>query len=239
MAGRLAVWVCLVGCSFQPGPSSQREPDARTPADAKVDAPAEAQPDAPQIQDGAVAHPSLVGSGVLQADGDIALTTQGPSDWAHWGYPSGTSFERMAGGSAISDVTKVGGTGSRISVTQVGVSASWANGTPDLSINQTATGTGVNGSAALQLTVPAGLVPHTLDLYVGGKSSRGRITATLSDGSAPMYTDNQFSGGAAWHAKYTLTYAAASANQTLTVIWADDGDTATGGFEMLLSAALR
>lgn len=230
--------VCLSGCAFQPGPASKHAPDPGAP-DAKTDAPEVAPADAKTFLDGAIAVGALAGSGVLLGDGDIALTTQGTSDWAHWGYPSGSSFERMAGGSAISNVTQVGGSGSRVSITQVGVTASWANGTPDLSISETGTGTGVNGAAALQLTVPASPEPRTLDLYVGGKNSRGRITATLSDGSAAMYTDNQFSSSNAWHAKYTLTYSAASVNQTLTVVWADDGDLQTGGFEMLLSAALH
>ena len=50
--------------------------------------------------------------------------------------------------------------------------------------------------------------------------SGGTLTASLSDGSAPNYTNTSFSSTAGqYNAVYTLTYKAASAGKLITVKW--------------------
>ena len=179
---------------------------------------------------------SLTGGVLNFGSGDVSLTTEGTTDWAHWGYGGGTAFDHKLTGTSISDATAVGA--SKLTVSNVTATASWVDGTPNVSATQTGTGTGVQSPGALTFTVPAGVQPHTLRVYCGNKASTARLDAALSDGSATAYTDTQIAGGTALHLEYTLVYNAASDGQTLTVTWTDVADS-TGGFEMLLSATLQ
>jgi hypothetical protein len=172
--------------------------------------------------------------------GDVNLTLEGTRDWAHWGLATSTSFDhKLTGGGAISDVTPLAGT-TRVHVVAITVTASWTDGTPDPSATLTGTGTGIQpATGGLAFTVPASTTTRTLRVYVGGKGSRGRLDAALSDNSAPAYSDNRFLGNTAWHSVYVIAYRAATDAQQLTVTWSDDGDSLVGGFEMLLSATLQ
>ena len=61
---------------------------------------------------------------------------------------------------------------------------------------------------------------YCVTVYVGGWSSGGTLTATLSDGSATAYTNSGMSNSSnSYYGHYDLTYNAASANQTLTITW--------------------
>ncbi len=159
------------------------------------------------------------GGGVLtgntaEAANSINLTSEGSADWIHWSGSSNVN-RNAAVISQISDFTVIG------TEAPQGASADstyvWSNGTP------TSSNTVANGSRVFrqgngfQITVPADTTPRTLRLYVGAKSARGLLQATLSDASSPdtsVLVDQP--NGLGSHV-VTLSYQAASADQTLTL----------------------
>jgi glycosidase len=147
------------------------------------------------------------------------LTTLGTTDWAAWGY-NGTDRD-SSGGSKIGALS-VAGAGSLNSFTSSFLGFTWTNGTPDTSVTGETKGYYNNAGVGdgFSFTVPASTSVQTLTVYVGGWSSGGTLTATLSDGSAATYTDSSMvNTGNSYYGYYTLTYSAGSANQTLTVTW--------------------
>ena len=235
-----------MGCSFRTNALSATDapasPDAASDAraiDARaIDARAiDAPPDAKVFLDAPPLMGSIAGTVIDFGSGDVALTTEGTLDWAHWGYGGGLGFDHKLTGASITNATAVGA--SKLTVTGVTATASWADGTPDPAVSQTGTGTGVQSPGALTFTVPAGITPHTLRVYCGNKSSTARLDVALSDGSATAYSNTQTAGSTALHLEYTIVYNAASDGQTLTVTWTDVADSSGNGFEMLLSATLQ
>ena len=161
----------------------------------------------------------LTGSGVA-TNSIVDLTSVGTSDWAHWGFPS-AAIDRKAGPLAqIGNFTPIGGTAAAYSNNPVGYS--WSDGAVTPSVTSTTTGVFIAGmGAGFQLTVPASTASRTLLVYVGGYRSNGKLTATLSDQSAPDYSDSSFQDlvDNIYDATYTITYNAAKADQTLTITW--------------------
>jgi len=157
---------------------------------------------------------NLTGTGVASS-ATVNLTTEGSSDWAHWpGYN-----HKSSGGSKIDNYTVVGA-GTVLNYNNDPRTCYWNDGTP------TASGSNKNGISVtgigkgFQITVPADPTPRTLKVYVGGLNSKGTLTASLSDGSAPNYVNSSFSNTAGqYNAVYTLTYKAASARKLITVKW--------------------
>ena len=236
--------VAATGCSFQAksaqvarvdgavGGESPLGEDAATDARA-IDAP----PDAFVFRDARVVTGSLTVASASVPNGDTNLTAEGTLDWAHWGHASATDFDHRNGANMISDVTVTNGA-QRFQVANITATASWNDGTPHATATATGTGTGTTQGAGLRFTVPAGTTPHTLRVYVGNKASAERLDVSLSDQSAGDYSATLNAAATAVHEVYTITYNAASDNQTLTVTWTDTND-AMGGFEMLLSATLQ
>ena len=98
---------------------------------------------------------------------------------------------------------------------------------------------GGNGDG-MKITAPAGTAIRTLTVYVGGYNSGGTLTASLSDNSAPAYFDSSLAkAGDSFYGYYTLTYQAASANQTLTVIWKQNSKGSGDGNVSLYAATLQ
>ena len=175
---------------------------------------------------------SLTGSGAT-ASGTVNLTTQGTSDWAHWGLSSASSLNRKSsGGSQIASAV-LGGSASRYA--NNGVGYTWTDGTPTATATATTTGIYIGGVGnGFRITVPASTTSRTIKLYVGGYQSGGTLTAQLSDNSAAAYSNAGFSSGSgSYYVVYTLTYRAASANQTLTIEWKQS----SGGGNVTLQAA--
>ncbi len=234
------VVVALLGaCSFNaPVPASQ-EIDGSTQgggSDAKVFLDAKQYEDAKVYKDAPPVAGSLAVTATLVPDSDLDLSAEGTTDWAHWGYTSGTSFDDKAGGNKISDVAKAGVT--QYQINNITVSASWSGGTPDANASRTATGTGVTFPDALAFTVPAGTTSQTLHVYCGGHGSTGTMVVSLSDASAPDYTNNTFGSSNPYHVEFTIVYNAAATDQTLSITWTDTGDM-NGGFLMLMDATLE
>ena len=164
------------------------------------------------------------------------LTSEGTSDWGAWGFDS---FDHDSGGGSKIGNASVYGGGSMNSFTSSFLGFTWTNGTPDSSETGETDGYYNNGGVGdgFQFTVPAGTSTQTLIVYVGGWSTGGTLTATLSDGSATAYTNSGLSNSSnSYYGYYTINYAAASASQTLTVVWKEASGT---GNVTLYAAALQ
>ena len=162
----------------------------------------------------------LTGS-VAVPSGTVDLTTEGTEDWMHWGLATNTSLNRKAGVPArISNFTKLGPNPVQRFADSV-TSFAWSDGTPTPSTNGTPTGIFVNGlTNGFQLTLPADTNSRTARVYVGGYGVHANFEAWLSDLSAPPYTDDSVSNVFNnVYVAYTLEYAAASAGQSLTLLF--------------------
>src|SRR6185295_12247258 len=104
--------------------------------------------------------------------------SEGPTDWAHWGFSSSTSFDHndsMA--NLISNVSQAG-TNVIERVATLGVAYSWANGTPTFSAANSTTGISLGGSNdGFQIQVPADTSLTRLKVYLGAYLSRGKFEA--------------------------------------------------------------
>ncbi|HEV8246519.1 MAG TPA: hypothetical protein VGP93_12155 [Polyangiaceae bacterium] len=163
--------------------------------------------------------------------GVVDLSAEGTSDWAHWGQSGFPSEDRKQGTSAIqmtsalcmySGVTKKGDSSGLSSF-------SWTGGSPTASATAAASGVSANDTnSGFTLSVPADTSPRTLKVYVGVSRAQGELHAYLSDNSATPYRDGSISDSSAAHnGVYTLSYQAASADQTLYVTWANARDFST------------
>ena len=232
--------LCLAGCSFTSGKASGvAGSDGSNGSGSAIDAPASGgdanEADAKPSLDATSVQGALVVTSTLVTNGDVDLTGAAPADWAHWGYINTAGFDHKIGGAAFADATLVG-TGTRKHVTGSGVTASWTDGTPDVTAVQTTTGISTDTGAGLRFVVPAGTASHTVVLYAGGQQSRGRLDAGLSDSSATAFSDNQYTSAGDYYVKYTLVFNAASASQTLTITWNCE---AGSGFAFILSATYQ
>ena len=151
----------------------------------------------------------------------VNLSVEGRTDWAHWGLNNALSFNHRSGvPQRINDITKIGG-GAVKRLTDYATSMSWDNGTPVPSTAGTTTGVYIEGLAhGFQLTTPADTRVRRLKVYVGLYGAQGTFRASLSDFSGASYSDstlnNVFNNSAG---VYTIDFAAASTNQTLTVTY--------------------
>ena len=174
---------------------------------------------------------TLSGSDVTQAESTTAvnnLSSPVRTDWIEFPQSATSVNRKSGGGSSIGLPTLIGpnsGTASWTGYNAQGPARSWTGGTP------TATGTNVqegvfyDNTAAvaagqgIQFTAPADTTTRTLEVGWFSYSGTSRVNAHLSDSSAADYTLNTTTtglGNLVWH-KTTITYAAASASQTLTV----------------------
>ncbi|HMU32784.1 MAG TPA: peptidoglycan DD-metalloendopeptidase family protein [Pyrinomonadaceae bacterium] len=169
---------------------------------------------------------SLTGGQVVPTNFAVDLSTEGTSDWAHWGLTDSTSFDHKTGVvQQISNLSRIG-TISTIRSSSNGdptVYYTWNDGTPTGAAVNTPTCIYTYGQGnGFEFTVPADTFQRTLRLYVGVWRIRGRLEAELSDGSASPLIDNSLSTvypAGAQNGVYTITYSAASAGQTLRLRW--------------------
>lgn len=114
--------------------------------------------------------------------------------------------------------------------------------------DRTTTGVSVTGTGnGFHLSIPADTIPQTLLLYVGAWEAQGQLTASLSDNSAPAFTDSSVdivasNGDHHVNGTYTLTFQSSQPGQTLNIdyVLATDHGTASGlaGYVSLQSAVL-
>src|SRR5258705_2513499 len=149
----------------------------------------------------------------------VNLTTEGTTDWTHWGLNLPNDFDHKAGVTQqISNCTIVG-SAILYQYSDKPSSYSWSNGTPTGSANNTTTGIFIAGVGnGFQITVPADTTSKTLKLYVGLWRAQGKLEASLSDGSAPTFTNTSLSNTSATSiGVYSISFQAASSAQLLTI----------------------
>jgi glucose/arabinose dehydrogenase len=173
-------------------------------------------------------NPGQGGSAVLTGSlatpsGPVNLSTEGIVDWAHWGLIDPFSFNHKSGvAQQISNFTLIGNSGVNRYLRDPNT-FSWTGGTPTASAVNSPNGVWTLGAGnGFQITVPASTTSRTLRLYVSASTAQGRLEASLSGGSAPVYTDTSLvhtGSGANTQGVYTINFRAASNGQTLTIRW--------------------
>ncbi len=243
---RVALFALLAACSFEQGsafsPSGDGGPgdgrlDASRASDAKLDAnvsiDGKIYMDAPTTVTGSL---SVTLTSYGSSNVNINLSTEGTTDWAHWGLNSGSSFDHKVGSTAISNLAA----GPAGNFSGAPLTSTWNNGTPDATANMTSTGVYVNQPNSMVFTAPADRASYTLNIYVGTQDCTGTMTIALSDGSAGPYTRTVASSGTTNY-KFSAVYNAATDGNKLTVTWTDvgDGPPGQGPLLALLSATLQ
>ncbi len=161
----------------------------------------------------------------------VNLSAEGDLDWAHYGRFLNASYDHKAGVTEQIGNPSQNGTFGRF--TGAAAKCSWVDGTVDQQVKDTDDGNYSYGyvGAGYQWNIPASTTPVVLHLYLSTYLGEGGLTFTLSDGSAPTVVTNLPSGSAR---RVTVTFAANSAGQTLTV---DYVLTAWSGNNIALMAA--
>src|SRR4030095_14151837 len=164
---------------------------------------------------------TLTGS-QASAPATVNLTGEGTLGLAQWGLGIETHFDQKLGGTnRITNFTQITGAVSN-AIAQFGDAAvgySWSDGTPTETTDLTTSGIYVAGlTNGFQFTVAADANTNVLKVYAGAWNAQLHFEATLSDGSAPAYVDESFDDtGAGGAAVFTITFAANSPGQTLTI----------------------
>ncbi len=183
-----------------------------------------------------ITTPAVTGTGSLMGSSSanvpeavVNLTTEGTLDWVDFSHTGDTSVDRKSGGSQL-----IGYSLSSLSTIQYSsyiTGFSWTNGTPDATAANTTNGIDTTNPNGFVLTVPADTATRTVRVYVAvdgtnrGDSTTGGtsvFSASLSDGSAPTYTDIHPTPGQFQRDDfvYMIIYNAASANQSLNLQFA-------------------
>jgi hypothetical protein len=168
----------------------------------------------------------------IAAGSNVNLTVGGKLDWVHWGLYTDTSVNRKScANSQIGNFTTILDTNDPNGFVLAYPFAdnangySWQDGSPVISVTNTTTGVWAYGipnlGTGFEFSVPADTTQRTLQVFVGVFSGKGTLQASLSDSSAPGYTNSSLSNlfGNGPGGVYTLTYAAATAGQSLKVRW--------------------
>jgi hypothetical protein len=161
------------------------------------------------------ASPSLTGSQTNAATA-VNLTTEGSTDWVHWGD---SALTRKSGVTTQLSTYSVIGSGGVNTYGNDPRGISWSDGTPTATATADTKGIYVYGTGnGFSFTAPASTTTRVLTVHVGGWYSGGTLTASLGDGSAPNFVSTTATASGQYDENYTLTYAAGSTT-TLTVKW--------------------
>src|SRR5258706_1805967 len=190
----------------------------------------------------------LTGSyNAVPSGSNVNLTAAGPIDWVQWGLYTESSLDRKDGVvPVINDFPLLDASNGYAYVYQYGDNYngySWSDGTPTPSANYTTTGVWAYGVPAVgsgfEFTVPAGTNSRMLKVFVGSFAAQGEFEASLSANSASPYVEatlvNMRNGPGR---VYSITYAADSPGQTLTIRWRLVGTRGADGNVTLQAAAL-
>jgi hypothetical protein len=176
---------------------------------------------------------TLTGSFSPIASGsNVNLSAVGKIDWVHWGLATEASLNRKSCEAiqignfiGVRDTNNIAGF---VQVYQLSDNANgytWRDGQPVNSVTNSTTGVWAYGIPALgtgfEISVPADATQRVVQVFVGVFSGRGMLEASLSDGSATVYSDaslaNLFGNGPG--GVYTLNYSANSTGQSLKIRW--------------------
>ena len=116
---------------------------------------------------------------------------------------------------------------------------SWSNGAPDAQGTSAGAGVYVGGARnGFQIVARADTTIRSITLYLGVWRAQGRLTATLSDGSSPLYEDTSLQSQLDYApGVYVLSYRASTADQVLAITWTTAKEFGHGGV-ILQGAAL-
>ena len=179
------------------------------------------------------AHAALLTGSVAAPPGSVNLTTQGNTDWIHWGLNNASDINRKTLGlSMISNFSTIKSGSNVVRLTDSPSKYSWTDGSPPAVVANTPGGVYINNfdgpGRGFQFTVPADLIEHTIFVYLGEFSATGTLTASLNDGSGLTYTEalngvaNQTVQGV-----YTIDYQANTPGSVLTVRWVETAELGT------------
>jgi hypothetical protein len=149
----------------------------------------------------------------------VNITSVGSVDWAAWGTATtgASPGDHKTGGGNITGAF----TGNLGNYTNDSRTITWSDGTPTASASNQNGIYQSNASGTFTITAPAGTTTRTLKLYLGVfNCSATNVHASLSDGSATAVDYNGLVNGSGFSdGVVTITYAAGSASQTLTVVF--------------------
>ncbi len=157
-----------------------------------------------------------LGGSYVESSSDVDFTAVGSRDWVRW--PGG---ERKAtGGGQIANYQMVGGATASNANTSMRL-LSWQDGSPTATGATTEAVRAYGPGGGFLFTAPAGAEWRTLVVYAGAEIATGKLTAQLSDGSAPDFVSTPVTTrtSRSHDFVYTLRYRAASDGQMLTVTW--------------------
>jgi hypothetical protein len=139
-------------------------------------------------------------------------------------------YNRKSGVSKqIGDVIKFG-SGTITRLTNNSTSYTWTGGAPAATATNTLTGTMISGvNSGFQIEIPADRSMRTVQLFVGVNKSRGRLDASLSDGSQPAISSTSTSNTSGRsNVVYTIRFASGTSGQVLKLKWALQTDHGSG-----------
>src|SRR6266850_5565510 len=115
---------------------------------------------------------ALLTGSVAPPPASVDLTTQGNTDWIHWGLNNVNDVNRkITGLSQISTFTKIGTGTNVVRLTDSASKISWTDGSTNASVTDSPGGVYINNFDAVgrgfQFTVPANLIEHTIFVYLG------------------------------------------------------------------------
>jgi len=142
--------------------------------------------------------------------GTVDLTAEGTRDWVHWAEESTFSLERdKNGGFAILEGTP---SAPRFRHALSPSLFKWTGGDPVDHSDGTTTGIRTCGAGnGFTISAPAATSNRTLRLYVGVLAAKGKLSASLTAGSATASATLEQRGGTFDAAVFTLTYRAPKA----------------------------
>jgi hypothetical protein len=161
------------------------------------------------------------------APNNLNVTTEGVTDWEHYGYMGAANVNRKAGVTpSISHSTLGGLMGYGFFPTPM----SWSDGTPTATANNISDGVYITGTDnGFTWVVLADTTQRTLRLYVGEFRGTGTLVAHLSDGSIADVVASDKNNGGLNMSRFEIIFRATT-TATLTVSWrlsTDNGGGAT------------
>lgn len=180
--------------------------------------------------------PYLVLTHATAIGATINLTTEGTTEWAYWGVNGNANSIRNAGATNV--ISSLLSNGSSFGTGQgLGATLTFSNGAGSTtgSYDWYRSANQIDTSGSQIVSAPSGPLKRTFTVIVGGTNLRGRMTASLSDGSVTAKVDNTYSNLAGIIAvKYVAEYATVGAAQ-VEMKW--EPDVVASGAQLRFAAA--